>query len=124
MLFSAIQCSCACTKKIQAKNNCEKVCLDIDQKNNFEARDEGLHAKLFAENSENLRVMWEYTNMMFLFISAEDSTHFSRVRSKIEELNVFHEKFNTVPRIEEKNIISLFRTAMSFDNYMEEFLKL
>ena len=75
--------------------------------NNFEASDEWLH-----------------TNMMFLFLSAEDSTRFSRERSKIEELNKFHEKFNTIPMSEEKHIISLFRTAMSCDNYVEEFRSL
>ena len=67
----------------------------------------GYMLNFFAKNSENLRIMWECTHMMFLFISAEDSTCFSRERSKIEELNAFHEKFNTVPMSEEKNIISL-----------------
>ena len=70
--------------------------------NNYEATDEWLHPKLFAENSESLRLMWEYTIMLFLFVSAEDLTCFSRERSKIEELNAFHEKFNMIPMNEEK----------------------
>ena len=68
--------------------------------------------------------MWEYTNMIFLFITAEDSTRFSRERGKIAELNAFHEKFNTLPMSEEKTFVSLFRTAMICDTNVEEFLRL
>ena len=74
--------------------------------NNYDATDEWLHSKLFAENSDGLRIMWEYTNIMFLFIAAEDSTCFSRERGKIAELNVFHDKWNTLPMSDEKTIIS------------------
>ena len=46
--------------------------------NNYDATDEWLHSKLFAENSESLRIMQEYTNMIFLFLAAEATTSFSR----------------------------------------------
>ena len=32
---------------------------------NYEATDKWLHSKLFAEKSEGLRLIWEYTNMIF-----------------------------------------------------------
>ena len=89
--------------------------------NNYDATDEWLHSKLFAENSDGLRIMWEYTNMMFLFIAAEDNTRFSRESGKIAELNAFHEKCNTLPMSEEKTIVSLFRTAMMCDSHAEDF---
>ena len=41
---------------------------------NYAASDKWLHSKLFAEKSDGLRMLWEYTNMMFLSIS-EDTRH-------------------------------------------------
>ena len=43
---------------------------------------------------------------------------------KIVELNGFHDKCNTLPISEEKAIISLFRTAMNMDSFVEEFMNL
>ena len=60
---------------------------------NYDATDKWLHSKLFAENPESLRIMWEYTIMRFLFLAAEDATRFSRERGKNAELNTFHEKW-------------------------------
>ena len=92
--------------------------------NNYDATDEWLHSKLIAENSESSKIMWEYTNIMFLFLAAEDATRFSKERGKIAELNAFHEKWNSLPMSEEKAIFSLFRTAMKCDTNVEEFLRL
>ena len=39
-------------------------------------------------------------------------------------LNAFYEKVNTLPLSEEKEIISLFKSAMSMDSWVEEFLTL
>ena len=92
---------------------------------NYAASDEWLHAKLFAEKQDGLRLMWEYTNMMFLSISSDDAIRrFAREIAKIAELNAFHEKANTLPLSEEKEIISLFRSAMGMDSWVEEFLNL
>ena len=92
---------------------------------NYAASDEWLHSKLFAENSEGVRLMWEYTNMIFLSITSEESRNrFSREISKIEDLNKFHDKYNTLPLSEEKELISLFRSAMGMDSWVEEFVNL
>ena len=92
---------------------------------NYEASDEWLHSKLFAEKTEGLRLIWEYTNMMFLSLSSEESLNrFARERTKIAELNAFHEKFNTLPMSEEKTLISLFRSAMGMDSFVEELIRL
>ena len=87
--------------------------------------DEWLHSKLFAEKTEGLRLIWEYTNMMFLSLSFEESLNrFARERTKITELNAFHEKFNTLPMSKEKTLISLFRSAMGMDSFVEELLRI
>ena len=78
-------------------------------------------SKLFAENSDSLRILLEYASMMFLLLSSEElSFLFSRERVTIAELNVFHEKFNTLS-MPEKIIISLFRAAMNCDGFVEDF---
>ena len=41
---------------------------------NYAASDEWLHSKLFSEKQDGLRMIWEYTNMMFLSIP-EDTRH-------------------------------------------------
>ena len=41
--------------------------------NNYDATDECLHSKIFAENSDSLRIMWEYPNMTLLFLEEKDS---------------------------------------------------
>jgi len=91
---------------------------------NYAASDEWLHSKLFAEKTDGLRMMWEYTNMMFLSIPEETRPRYQRELEKIVELNGFHDKCNTLPIQEEKAIISLFRTAMNNDSFVEEFVNL
>ena len=92
---------------------------------NYEASDEWLHSKLFAEKQEGVRLIWEYTNMMFLSITSEETLNrYAREVAKIAEMNTFHEKYNTLPMSEEKQIISLFRSAMSMDNFVEEFINM
>ena len=57
---------------------------------NYAASDAWLHSKLFAEKTKGLRLIWEYTNMMFLSLSSEGSLNrFVRERTKIAELNAF-----------------------------------
>ena len=82
---------------------------------NYAASDDWLHSKLFAEKPDGLRMMWEYSNMMFLSIPEETRPRYQRELEKIAELNGFHDKCNTLPIQEEKAIISLFRTAMNND---------
>ena len=63
--------------------------------------------------------------MMFLSITSEDTRkRYTREIGKIAELNAFHEKAISLPVSEEKEIISLFRIAMSVDSFVEEFLNL
>ena len=45
-------------------------------------------------DSDSVEMQWEYSNIMFLVLSAEATTLFSRERNKTAELNVFHDKFN------------------------------
>ena len=50
--------------------------------------------------------------MVFLYFSLEDANR--RIvweKTKIAELNTYHDKFNTLPLTEEKATISLFRSA-------------
>ena len=61
---------------------------------------------------------------MFLSIPEETRPRFQRELEKLVELNGFHEKYNTLPIQEEKAIISLFRTAMNNDSYVDEFVAL
>ena len=42
-------------------------------------------------------------------------------KGKIADLNKFHEKWNTLPMSEGKNIVSLFITAMMCASHVEEF---
>ena len=77
---------------------------------NYAASDKCLQAKLFAEKLAGLRLIWEYTNTMFLW--SHICNKYTREITKIAELNAFHEKVNSLPLSEEKAIISLFRSAM------------
>ena len=52
------------------KTNPETV---VHEGQNYKATDEWLHSKLFAEKSEGLRLVWEYTNMMFVSITPEET---------------------------------------------------
>ena len=89
---------------------------------NYAASDDWVHSKLFAEKQDGLRMIWEYTNMMFLSVTEENRNRFERELAKIVELNGFHDKCNTLPISEEKTIISLFRTAMNMDSFVEEYV--
>ena len=91
---------------------------------NYAASDDWLHSKLFAEKQDSLRMIWEYTNMMFLSITEDNRIRFQRELAKIVKLNGFHDKCNTLPISEEKAIVSLFRTAMNMDSYVEEYVNL
>ena len=62
--------------------------------------------------------------MVFLSIPEETRPRYQRELERIAELNGFHDKYNTLPIQEEKFIISLFRTAMDNDSYVEEFIAL
>ena len=63
--------------------------------------------------------------MMFLSITSEDTRkRYTREMGKVAELNAFHETANALPLSEEKEIISLFRTAIGMDSFVEEFLNL
>ena len=87
--------------------------------------DEWLHAKLFAEKPVGLRLIWEYTHMMFLSITSEETLkRYTRELTKIAELHAFHDKVNSLPLSEQKVIIYLFRCAMGVDCCIEEFLNL
>ena len=73
---------------------------------NYAASDDWVHSKLFAEKQDGLRMINIIENCL-----------------KIVELNGCHDKCNTLPISEEKAIISLFRTAMNMDSFVEEFMK-
>ena len=62
--------------------------------------------------------------MMFLSISEDTRNRYQRELAKIVELNGYHDKCNTLPISEEKAIVSLFRTAMNMDSFVEEFVNL
>ena len=60
--------------------------------------------------------------MMCLNISSEDALmRFAREKNKSTELYSFHDKFNTLPISVERAVISLFRSAISMDSFVEEF---
>ena len=59
--------------------------------------------------------------MMFLSISEDTRQRYQRELAKIVELNGFHDKCNTLPIAEEKAIVSLFRSAMNMDSFVDEF---
>ena len=91
---------------------------------NYAASDDWVHSKLFAEKQDGLRMIWEYTHMMFLSITDDNRNRYQRELAKIVELNGYHDKCNTLPISEEKAIVSLFRTAMNMDSFVEEFVNL
>ena len=45
---------------------------------NYAASDEWVHSKLFAEKQDGLRMIWEYTNMMFLPITEGNRNRYQR----------------------------------------------
>ena len=79
----------------------------VHRRTNYAASDDWVHSKLFAEKQDGLRMINIIENWL-----------------KIVELNGFHDKCNTLPISEEKAIISLFRTAMNMDSFVEEFVNL
>ena len=55
-------------------------------------------------------------------ISSENALkRFAREKTKIAELNAFYDKFNTLLLSAEKATISLFRSAIGMDCFVEEF---
>ena len=88
----------------------------------YGASDEWLHFKLFAEKSDSLRLIWEYTNMM-IFDCRGGANYLNQMPSDSEifkRLSDFYKANSTLPLSEEKNIIRLFRKMMQMDNYFEE----
>ena len=87
----------------------------------YGASDEWLHFKLFAEKSDSLRLIWEYTNMMIFDCGGDNYLNQMPSDSEIfKRLSDFYKANSTLPLSEEKNIIGLFRKMMQMDNYFEE----
>ena len=70
---------------------------------------------MFAEKPDGLRMLWEYTNMMFLSISEDTRQRYQRELAKIVELNGFHDKCNTLPISEEKAIFFFVQISYEYD---------
>ena len=82
---------------------------------------EQLHSKLFGEQQDGIRLIWEYVNMMYLDYDGDE--FLSNYRTDFEnfkKLSEFYKKFGTLPLAEEKAIIGLFRFFLGFDKYYEE----
>ena len=87
----------------------------------YGASDEWLQFKLFAENSDSLRLIWEYTNMVIFDCGGDNYLNQMPTDSEIfKRLSDFYKANSTLPLSEEKNIIGLFRKMVQTDNYFEE----
>ena len=82
---------------------------------------EKLHSTLFGEQADGIRLIWEYTNIMYLdFDNEEFLGHYKAELDGFKGLTELYKKFSTLPITEEKTIISLFRFYLGLDNYNEE----
>ena len=82
---------------------------------------EELHSKLFGEQKEGIRLIWEYVNMMFQDYDGENFLkNYRSYFENFKRLSEFYGKFSTLPLEEEKAIIGLFRFFLGFDTFYEE----
>ena len=64
----------------------------------YSASDEWLHFKLFAEKTESLRLIWEYTNMMILDCGGEEYLSQMPTDNEIfKNLSEFYRAYGTLP---------------------------
>ena len=95
-----------------------QLCNDAD---NYSSTYEELHSKLFAEQKEGIRLIWEYVNMMYQDYDGEEFLKIETSQlDNFKRLSEFYGKFSTLPLEEEKAIIGLFRFYLGFDNFYEE----
>ena len=62
-----------------------------------------LHTKLFAEQKEGIRLIWEYINLMYQDYDGDE--YLKNYRSQFDsfkKLSKFYGKFGTLPLTEEK----------------------
>ena len=82
---------------------------------------EELHSKLFGEQKEGIRLVWEYVNMMFQDYDGENFLkNYASYFENFKRLSTFYGKFSTLPLNEEKAIIGLFRFYLGFDTFYEK----
>ena len=59
-------------KKDLYRYRCKEAIIQlIECADNYSASDEWLHCKLFAEKTDSIRLIWEYTNMMLFNCGGE-----------------------------------------------------
>ena len=88
---------------------------------NYSSSYKELHSKLFGEQKEGIRLVWEYVNMMFQDYDGENFLkNYASYFENFKRLSTFYGKFSTLPLNEEKAIIGLFRFFLGFDTFYEE----
>ena len=93
----------------------------LDCANNFDASDEELHSEFFGVNQDGIRIVWEYINMMFMQLGGQEFlVRYPKDNAIFQELTNFYGPNGSLPIIAEKNIISLFRKCLIYDNAIEE----
>jgi len=94
------------------------LCKDAD---NYSSTYEELHTKLFAEQKDGIRLIWEYVNMMYLDYDGDEFLqNYKADFENFKKLSEFYKKFGTLPLAEGRTIISIFRFYLGLDNYFEE----
>ena len=87
---------------------------------NYSASDKWLHSNLFAEKTDSIRLIWEYTNMMLIHSGGESYLeNYPSDNESFKQLSEFYKVNGTLPLSEEKTIISLFRKMIQMDSYVE-----
>ena len=79
-----------------------------------------LHARRKSFFLEDLRGRREKTRVD---VYMDALKRFAGEKTKIAELNKFHDKFNTLPPSEQKVSVSLFRSPMDMSSFVKEIYK-
>ena len=67
-----------------------------------------LHWKLFGEQPDGIRLIWEHINMMYPDFDSDDILwNYKAEFEAFKRLTEFYTKFGTLPLLEEKNMIGL-----------------
>ena len=77
-----------------------QLCNNAD---NYSSTYEELHSKLFAEQKEGIRLIWEYVNMMYQDYEGDDFLKINASQlDNFKRLSEFYGKFSTLPLEEKK----------------------
>ena len=104
-------------KKDLARYRQKKIMIQLCKNaDNYSSTYEELHSKLFAEQKEGIRLIWEYINMMYQDYDGDGFLkNYKSVFEDFKRLSEFYGRFGTLLLAEEKAIIGLFRFYLGFD---------